>query len=82
MLLGWGLGLYLLMDLWIMARVVSRSRRLADGLLLFVIPLMHLSYGFGEWFEFFRPGTDFSLKSGSERLDVKHSDHCCPFHCL
>jgi cellulose synthase/poly-beta-1,6-N-acetylglucosamine synthase-like glycosyltransferase len=36
------------------------SRRAVDALLIFVIPVMHLAYGFGSWVEFFRPNKDLS----------------------
>jgi len=36
------------------------TRRWKDGLILIVIPLMHVSYGFAEWIEWFRPNKDLS----------------------
>jgi GT2 family glycosyltransferase len=39
---------------------IFETRCWVDGLIFFVIPLMHVSYGFAEWVEWFRPNKDLS----------------------
>ena len=39
------------------------TRRLSDLLIFFMIPVMHVCYGAGEWTELFRPGRDLSVAS-------------------
>lgn len=51
---------YLLVDLYVTLAMFRASRKTADLLLLFVVPVMHLAYGIGSWVEFFRPNKDLS----------------------
>lgn len=53
------LGLVLAAALW----VVAQSRRWSDGVIFFLIPVVHFCYGVAEWWEFFRPDRDLSMKS-------------------
>lgn len=59
LLLNISLMLYLLMALLVTAETIIHTRRPADALVFFMIPVMHLSYGLSEWFEFFRPDRDY-----------------------
>ena len=59
-LLAAAFGAYFLLVLSTTLLTVFRTRRPSDLALLAVIPLMHLSYGLGQWTELFRPGRDFS----------------------
>jgi cellulose synthase/poly-beta-1,6-N-acetylglucosamine synthase-like glycosyltransferase len=59
-LLALNLGLYGLLVLGITAVQAAASRRALDLLLLAYIPLMHLSYGWGEWRELLAPNKDLS----------------------
>jgi cellulose synthase/poly-beta-1,6-N-acetylglucosamine synthase-like glycosyltransferase len=59
-LLELDLALYALTALAIAFETVLHTRRPRDLLVFFMIPVMHLSYGAAEWFEFFRPGRDYS----------------------
>lgn len=56
----WGFGLYACADGAIVAVKTVQTRHVSSLLLLAVIPLMHASYGLGEWVEWFRPARDFS----------------------
>ncbi len=53
-------GLYLLCDLVVTILKVAQTRRSCDLLMFFIVPFMHLSYGIGEWAEFFLPDKDLS----------------------
>ncbi len=57
-LLALDLALYSLAAVWIAGGVVAETKRLSDGLLFFIQPFMHLSYGVGIWMEVFRPDKD------------------------
>ena len=59
-LLGAEVGLYLLWDLTIALRKAAETGKAADAFVFFLVPIMHFSYGLGEWVEFFRPGRDLS----------------------
>jgi cellulose synthase/poly-beta-1,6-N-acetylglucosamine synthase-like glycosyltransferase len=59
-LLKLDLALYALMALIVALETAAQTRRPRDLLVFFMIPVMHLSYGLAEWFEFFRPNRDFS----------------------
>ena len=52
------LALYSIVVLLITMLTLSTTRKLKDLCLLVFVPVMHLSYGLGEWFELFRPGRD------------------------
>lgn len=54
------LELYALMAAAVALETAVKTRRIRDLLVFFMIPVMHLSYGFAEWMEFFRPNRDFS----------------------
>lgn len=58
-LLKLNLVLYLLMALLVTGETLVQTRRMTDGLVFFMIPIMHLSYGLSEWFEIFRPDRDY-----------------------
>ncbi len=59
LLLVLDLLLYALQSAFIAMETTRQTRKPGDLLLFFVIPLMHLSYGLAEWFEFFYPDKDF-----------------------
>jgi cellulose synthase/poly-beta-1,6-N-acetylglucosamine synthase-like glycosyltransferase len=59
-LLKLDLVLYSLMALAVALETAVQTRRPLDLLIFFMIPVMHLSYGLAEWFEFFRPNRDLS----------------------
>ncbi len=59
-LLKLDIGLYALMAAAVTLETAAQTRRARDLLVFFMIPIMHLSYGFAEWFEFFRPNRDLS----------------------
>jgi len=59
-LLKLDLALYALMALVVALETAVQTRRPRDLLVLFMIPVMHISYGLAEWFEFFRPNRDLS----------------------
>ncbi|MDD2237230.1 MAG: glycosyltransferase [Kiritimatiellae bacterium] len=59
LLLALDLALYALADTLITVETARQTRRFSDLLLFPVIPIMHLSYGLAEWYEFFRPNRDF-----------------------
>jgi len=59
LLLSLNLSLYLIMALIVTVETLLQTRRMLDSLVLFMIPVMHLSYGLSEWFEFFRPDRDY-----------------------
>ncbi|MFH0954264.1 MAG: glycosyltransferase [Verrucomicrobiota bacterium] len=61
-LLALEMALYGLVDLWITFTKFRDTRRPMDLLLFFLVPVMHLSYGLGEWIEFLRPNKDLSEK--------------------
>jgi GT2 family glycosyltransferase len=56
------LALYVMADAWVTAIKALETRRVADLLIFFLIPLMHLSYGMAEWMELAFPGRDLSEK--------------------
>ncbi|MBU4198533.1 MAG: glycosyltransferase [Verrucomicrobia bacterium] len=64
MLLAVNIGAYALIDIAITMMKVMATRRAIDLLLLGYIPLMHLSYGLGEWIELLMPGRDLSEQRG------------------
>jgi len=55
-----GLVIYALADLWAAIAKYRETRRRADLLIFFLIPIMHFSYGLAEWVELVRPGKDLS----------------------
>jgi len=59
-LLKLDLALYALTAAVIALETAVQTRILSDLLVFFMIPVMHLSYGFAEWFEFFNPDRDLS----------------------
>lgn len=59
-LLRLNLELYALMALAVSLETAVQTRRIRDLLVFFMIPVMHLSYGLAEWFEFFHPDRDLS----------------------
>lgn len=59
LLLNISLALYAMMALLVTAETLARTRRPADALVFFMIPVMHLSYGLSEWFELLRPNRDY-----------------------
>ena len=59
-LLGLDLALYALADAAIALAKFMETRRAVDLLIVFLIPVMHLTYGIAEWVELFRPGKDLS----------------------
>lgn len=58
---------YALADFWITLAKVAETKRKADLLLFFLVPVLHLSYGLAEWTELLRPNKDLSEKSSSAR---------------
>jgi cellulose synthase/poly-beta-1,6-N-acetylglucosamine synthase-like glycosyltransferase len=63
MLFQLNLVLYVLAAAVIAVETAVRTKRIHDLMVFFMIPVMHLSYGFAEWFEFFRPNRDLSENS-------------------
>lgn len=61
-LLALDLALYVLAVAWVTVTKVVETGRLADLLVFFMVPIMHLSYGIAEWIEVFRPNKDLSEK--------------------
>ena len=59
-LLSAGLGGYALAAVAVTAKTLVETRRPGDAWLLGLIPVMHISYGLGEWIELCRPGRDLS----------------------
>lgn len=59
-LLRLDLAVYALAALAVSLETAAQTRRLRDLLVFFMIPVMHLSYGLAEWFEFFSPNRDLS----------------------
>ena len=47
-------------DLFVVVSVFAKTKRIADSLIFFIIPLMHVSYGAGEWYELCSPNHDLS----------------------
>ena len=64
-LLTLDLILYFAADLWITWSKFLETRKPIDLLLIFLVPILHLSYGVAEWIELFRPNKDLSEKSAS-----------------
>ena len=62
LLLALDLAAYALMAAVVTASTFCQTRKPADLLLFLVIPIMHLSYGLAEWFEFFCPDRDFGVR--------------------
>ncbi len=60
-LLGLNLAFYLLAAFAIMLIKLRETKRVGDALLFFLIPCMHLAYGWAEWVEYFRPNADLSV---------------------
>ena len=60
-LLGANLGLYLLAALAVTLAKLRETGRARDALIFFLIPCMHLAYGWAEWVEYFRPNADLGL---------------------
>ena len=58
------LAAYLLWCLAIALRKAAQTGQPRDALMFLLIPVMHLSYGIGQWVEFCRPGRDFSEAGG------------------
>ena len=55
------LAFYLLAALLITLAKVRETGRARDALIFFLIPCMHLAYGWAEWVEYVRPDADLSL---------------------
>lgn len=55
------LGLYLAATLAITLAKLRETGRARDALIFFLIPCMHLAYGWAEWVEYFRPNADLGL---------------------
>jgi len=51
---------YLLVDIYITLKKFSETKKKIDLLIFFLVPIMHLSYGWAQWLEFFRPNKDLS----------------------
>jgi GT2 family glycosyltransferase len=66
-LLAADVALYLLAAAWITMDKCKETRKPADALMFFLVPVMHLSYGLAEWAELLRPNKDLSEKSGAAR---------------
>ena len=60
-LLGADLALYLLAALAVTLLKLRETGRACDALIFFLIPCMHLAYGWAEWVEYFRPNADLGL---------------------
>jgi len=56
------LVIYLLADTWITIKKYRETKRLFDLCIFFLIPFMHIGYGWAEWVELFRPDKDLSEK--------------------
>ncbi|NLB54411.1 MAG: glycosyltransferase [Lentisphaerae bacterium] len=54
--------IYLAAAVAITLECFSRSRRFSDLLVVLLIPIMHVSYGIGEWIEIFFKNKDLSIK--------------------
>ncbi|MFC1745171.1 glycosyltransferase [Candidatus Riflebacteria bacterium] len=50
------LALYGAFDVLVGLHIVMNTKRLSDGLVVLIIPVMHICYGMGEWVELIRPG--------------------------
>jgi hypothetical protein len=61
------LTVYLLAAAGVTINLVGRTKRFADVLVFFLIPVMHVSYGVAQWFELLWPGRDLS-ESGNALL--------------
>lgn len=59
-LLAANILLYGIAAAFIGLETIVHTRRPRDLLVLFMVPVMHISYGLAEWFEFFRPNCDLS----------------------
>jgi GT2 family glycosyltransferase len=55
------LGGYLLAALGVTLAKLRETGRARDALIFFLIPCMHLAYGWAEWVEYFRPNADLGL---------------------
>jgi len=55
------LGCYLLAALGVTLAKLRETGRARDALIFFLIPCMHLAYGWAEWVEYFRPNADLGL---------------------
>ena len=51
---------YAIVDLVVALQMMKQTGKAKDLLLVFMIPVMHTSYGLASWVEFFRPGRDLS----------------------
>jgi len=58
---------YLLANVVVTALLFLRTRHLADLLVFFLIPVMHISYGIAQWVECAFPGRDLSEQRTSSR---------------
>ncbi len=58
--------LYGIAVIFIGLETVLHTRRICDLLIIFTIPVMHISYGLAEWFECFRPNRDLSENHASK----------------
>ena len=65
-LLALNLGLYLLAAFAITLAKLRETGRGGDALMFFLIPCMHLAYGWAEWVEYFRPNADLSVGKKEE----------------
>lgn len=61
------LGLYLLVDLAVTVAKLRETGRPRDALMFFLVPCMHLAYGWAEWVEFLRPNTDLGLGAAKRK---------------
>jgi cellulose synthase/poly-beta-1,6-N-acetylglucosamine synthase-like glycosyltransferase len=63
---GWlltaDLSLYTLLAIGVATETALRTKRIRDLLTGLMVPLMHLSYGIGQWQEWLMPNHDFSVK--------------------
>lgn len=62
LLLALDITAYALMAGVITVITFRETKKPTDLLLFLVIPIMHLSYGLAEWFEFFCPDRDFGVR--------------------
>jgi cellulose synthase/poly-beta-1,6-N-acetylglucosamine synthase-like glycosyltransferase len=65
-LLGLNLALYLCAAIIITLAKLRETGRAGDALIFFLIPCMHLAYGWAEWVEYFRPNADLSVSKKEE----------------
>ncbi len=75
LLLALSIGAYVVFAVGITAVKLRTTRRIIDVLLLGYIPLMHLSYGLGEWCELLIPNSDLSEKRGRTSQETGKTGH-------